>query len=205
IAHNLATDMWTYISMNYFKQTPVAGATGSSTMPHKVNPIQFENAEANLELSCSLLDSLATMLTTSRYQRYLTDSTSQRNIGVAFGHSVLALNNMVKGLQALAINEDALNADLDANWEVLGEAVQSVMRAAGLQGVPGMENPYETLKELTRGKRIGQADLQEFVSGLGLPEDRAELLKALTPATYIGVAAQLAEAEVSDWKAFSEA
>ena len=118
---------------------------------------------------------------------------------------MLALNNLVKGLKSLAVNEDALNADLDANWEVLGEAVQSVMRAAGLQGVPGMENPYETLKELTRGKRIDQADLQEFVSGLGLPEDRAELLKALTPATYVGVAAQLAEAEVSDWKAFSEA
>ena len=137
-------------------------------------------------------------------QRDLTDSTSQRNIGVAYGHSVLALNNLVKGLGALAINEDALAADLDGNWEVLGEAVQSVMRAAGLQGVPGMDNPYETLKELTRGKRINQADLQTFVDGLGLPEERAELLKALTPATYTGVAAQLAESEVSDWKAFSE-
>jgi adenylosuccinate lyase len=205
IAHNLATDMWTYISMNYFKQIPVAGATGSSTMPHKVNPIRFENAEANLELSCALLDSLASTLVTSRMQRDLTDSTSQRNIGVAFGHSVLALNNLVKGLGALAVNEDALAADLDANWEVLGEAIQSVMRAAGLQGVPGMENPYETLKELTRGKRINQADLQEFVDGLGLPEDRTELLKALTPATYTGIAAQLAEAEVADWKAFSQA
>ncbi|MFE1082170.1 MULTISPECIES: adenylosuccinate lyase [Brevibacterium] len=204
IAHNLATDMWTYISMNYFKQIPVAGATGSSTMPHKVNPIRFENAEANLELSCALLDSLGSTLITSRMQRDLTDSTSQRNIGVAYGHSVLALNNLVKGLGALAINEDALAADLDGNWEVLGEAVQSVMRAAGLQGVPGMDNPYETLKELTRGKRINQADLQTFVDGLGLPEERAELLKALTPATYTGVAAQLAESEVSDWKAFSE-
>ncbi|GAA1527718.1 adenylosuccinate lyase [Brevibacterium permense] len=204
IAHNLATDMWTYISMNYFKQIPVAGATGSSTMPHKVNPIRFENAEANLELSCALLDSLGSTLITSRMQRDLTDSTSQRNIGVAYGHSVLALNNLVKGLGALAINEDALAADLDGNWEVLGEAVQSVMRAAGLQGVPGMGNPYETLKELTRGKRINQADLQTFVDGLGLPEERAELLKALTPATYTGVAAQLAESEVSDWQAFSE-
>ena len=181
IAHNLATDMWTYISMNYFKQIPVAGATGSSTMPHKVNPIRFENAEANLELSCALLDSLASTLVTSRMQRDLTDSTSQRNIGVAYGHSVLALNNLVKGLERLAINEEALNADLNSNWEVLGEAIQSVMRAAGLQGVPGMDNPYETLKELTRGKRIDQADLQTFVAGLGLPEAETQLLTALTP------------------------
>ncbi|RAF70674.1 adenylosuccinate lyase, partial [Burkholderia multivorans] len=144
--------------------------TGSSTMPHKVNPIRFENAEANLELSSALLDSLASTLVTSRMQRDLTDSTSQRNIGVAYGHSVLALGNLVKGLGQLAINEDALAADLDGNWEVLGEAIQSVMRAAGLQGVAGMENPYEKLKELTRGKRIHQADLQEFVAGLGLPE-----------------------------------
>src|SRR5699024_12713610 len=111
----------------------------------------------------------------------------------------------VMRINALTFNRAALTAFFEANWEVLGEAVQSVMRAAGLQGVPGMENPYETLKELTRGKRIDQADLQEFVSGLGLPEDRPELLKALTPATYVGVAAQLAEAEISDWKAFSEA
>ncbi|WP_193095884.1 adenylosuccinate lyase [Brevibacterium sp. FME17] len=201
IAHNLATDMWTYISMNYFKQIPVAGSTGSSTMPHKVNPIRFENAEANLELSCALLDSLASTLVTSRMQRDLTDSTSQRNIGVAYGHSVLALNNLIKGLDRLAINEEALAADLDSNWEVLGEAIQSVMRAAGLQGVPGMDSPYEKLKELTHGKRIDQTDLQSFVSGLGLPEAETELLTALTPATYVGVAAQLAESEVSDWKA----
>ncbi len=205
IAHNLATDMWTYISMNYFKQIPVAGATGSSTMPHKVNPIRFENAEANLELSSALLDSLAATLVTSRMQRDLTDSTSQRNIGVAYGHSVLALNNLVKGLGQLAINEDALAADLDANWEVLGEAIQSVMRAAGLQGVPGMENPYEKLKELTRGKRIHQADLQEFVAGLGLPAEETARLTALTPATYVGQAAQLARDEVAAWKATSPA
>lgn len=205
IAHNLATDMWTYISMNYFKQIPVAGATGSSTMPHKVNPIRFENAEANLELSSALLDSLAATLVTSRMQRDLTDSTSQRNIGVAYGHSVLALNNLVKGLGQLAINEDALAADLDANWEVLGEAIQSVMRAAGLQGVPGMENPYEKLKELTRGKRIHQADLQEFVAGLGLPAEETARLTALTPATYVGQAAQLARDEAAAWKATSPA
>ncbi|RBP67115.1 adenylosuccinate lyase [Brevibacterium sanguinis] len=200
IAHNLATDMWTYISMNYFKQIPVAGATGSSTMPHKVNPIRFENAEANLELSCALLDSLASTLVTSRMQRDLTDSTSQRNIGVAFGHSVLAMNNLVKGLGQLAVNDAVLAADLDSNWEVLGEAIQSVMRAAGLQGVPGMENPYEKLKELTRGKRIGEDDLREFVAGLGLPEAETERLTELTPAAYTGAAAELARAAVEDWR-----
>ncbi|MCQ9388633.1 adenylosuccinate lyase [Brevibacterium sp. 50QC2O2] len=201
IAHNLATDMWTYISMNYFKQIPVEGATGSSTMPHKVNPIRFENAEANLEISCSLLDTLGETLVTSRMQRDLTDSTTQRNIGVAFGHSLLALNNLVKGLVRLDINTAALDADLDHNWEVLAEAIQSVMRAAFLKGVPGMDNPYEKLKELTRGHRVDQAELQSFVAGLGLPDEDAARLAALTPATYIGVAADLARAEVAAWRA----
>ncbi|WP_101652978.1 adenylosuccinate lyase [Brevibacterium ihuae] len=200
IAHNLATDMWTYISMNYFTQIPVEGATGSSTMPHKVNPIRFENAEANLELSCALLDSLASTLVTSRMQRDLTDSTSQRNIGVALGHSVLALNNLVKGLDKLAISTTALDADLDANWEVLAEAIQSVMRAAYLQGVPGMENPYEKLKELTRGHRVGRTELEEFVRSLGLPEAETERLAALSPATYTGLAADLARAEAAAWQ-----
>ncbi len=200
IAHNLATDMWTYISMNYFTQIPVEGATGSSTMPHKVNPIRFENAEANLELSCALLDSLASTLVTSRLQRDLTDSTSQRNIGVALGHSLLALNNLVKGLAKLAINTAALDADLDANWEVLAEAIQSVMRAAYLQRVPGMDNPYEKLKELTRGHRVGREELVEFVRGLGLPEAETERLAALTPATYTGLAADLARAEARAWQ-----
>lgn len=201
IAHNLATDMWTYISMNYFKQIPVAGATGSSTMPHKVNPIRFENAEANLEISCSLLDTLGETLVTSRMQRDLTDSTTQRNIGVAFGHSLLALNNLVKGLVRLDINTAALDTDLDHNWEVLAEAIQSVMRAAFLKGVPGMDNPYEKLKELTRGHRVDQAELQSFVAGLGLPDEDAARLAALTPATYIGGAADLARAEVAAWRA----
>ena len=201
IAHNLATDMWTYISMNYFIQIPVEGATGSSTMPHKVNPIRFENAEANLELSCALLDSLGSTLVTSRLQRDLTDSTTQRNIGVAFGHSVLALNNLVKGLGRLAINTDALNADLDSNWEVLAEPIQSVMRAAYLQGVPGMDNPYEKLKELTRGHRITPEQMRQFVTDLGLPEHLEEALVQLTPATYTGVAADLARAEVAAWRA----
>ena len=201
IAHNLATDMWTYISMNYFIQIPVEGATGSSTMPHKVNPIRFENAEANLELSCALLDSLGSTLVTSRLQRDLTDSTTQRNIGVAFGHSVLALNNLVKGLGRLAINTDALNADLDSNWEVLAEPIQSVMRAAYLQGVPGMDNPYEKLKELTRGHRITPEQMRQFVTDLGLPAHLEEALVQLTPATYTGVAADLARTEVAAWRA----
>lgn len=201
IAHNLATDMWTYIAMNYFIQIPVEGATGSSTMPHKVNPIRFENAEANLELSCALLDSLGSTLVTSRLQRDLTDSTTQRNIGVAFGHSVLALNNLVKGLGRLAINTEALNADLDSNWEVLAEPIQSVMRAAYLQGVPGMDNPYEKLKELTRGHRITPEQMREFVAGLGLPSHLEEALTQLTPASYTGVAADLARAEVAAWRA----
>lgn len=200
IAHNLATDIWTYISLNYFTQIPVAGSTGSSTMPHKINPIRFENAEANLELSNSLLDGLAATLVTSRLQRDLTDSTTQRNIGVALGHSLLAINNLIKGLDRLSINESALQGDLDDNWEVLAEAIQSVMRAAYLRGVEGMDNPYEKLKELTRGHRVDQAQLQEFVRGLGLPDDDAQRLAALTPASYTGAAAVLARAEAKAWQ-----
>ena len=191
ILHNLATDVWTYISLGFFKQIPVEGATGSSTMPHKVNPIRFENAEANLEISCSLLDTLSATLVTSRLQRDLTDSTTQRNIGPAFGHSLLAIDNVARGLDRLAVNETLLREDLDANWEVLGEPVQSAMRAASVAGVPGMENPYERLKDLTRGQRVDGARMREFVAGLGLPDDVAARLAALTPATYTGLAEQL--------------
>ena len=193
VLHNLATDVWTYISMGVFTQIPVAGATGSSTMPHKVNPIRFENAEANLELSSALLDTLASTLVTSRLQRDLTDSTTQRNIGPAFGHSLLAVDNVRRGLRALAVDRDLLERDLDANWEVLGEPVQSAMRAASVAGVTGMENPYERLKELTRGKRLTADDMREFIGGLGLPDDVAARLAAMTPATYTGLAAQLVE------------
>src|SRR5690625_1258592 len=155
ILHNLATDVWTYVSLGYFRQRLSAqGATGSSTMPHKVNPIRFENAEANLEVSCALLDSLASTLVTSRLQRDLTDSTTQRNIGVALGHSLLALDNVRRGLAGLDVDAEAMVRDLDANWEVLGEAVQSAMRAAGIAGAQGMADPYERLKELTRGRRV---------------------------------------------------
>lgn len=191
ILHNLATDVWTYISLGFFTQIPVAGATGSSTMPHKVNPIRFENAEANLEISCSLLDTLGATLVTSRLQRDLTDSTTQRNVGPAFGHSLLAIDNVRRGLKALAVNADLMAGDLDANWEVLGEPIQSAMRAASVAGVPGMENPYERLKELTRGQRVDAARMREFVAGLGLPDDVAERLQALTPAAYTGLAERL--------------
>ncbi|MFC8734433.1 adenylosuccinate lyase [Luteimicrobium sp. NPDC057192] len=191
VLHNLSTDVWTYISLGFFVQIPVPGATGSSTMPHKVNPIRFENAEANLEISSALLDTLASTLVTSRLQRDLTDSTTQRNIGTAFGHSLLAVDNVRRGLKALAVGDVALDADLDANWEVLGEPIQSAMRAASVAGVTGMENPYERLKELTRGQRIDAAQLREFVAGLGLPDDVAARLSALTPATYTGLAERL--------------
>lgn len=191
ILHNLATDVWTYISLGFFTQIPVAGATGSSTMPHKINPIRFENAEANLEISCALLDTLSATLVTSRMQRDLTDSTTQRNIGPAFGHGLLAIDNVARGLRALAVNETLLREDLDQNWEVLGEPVQSAMRAASVAGVPGMENPYERLKDLTRGRRVDAERMREFVAGLGLPADVAERLSELTPATYTGLAERL--------------
>lgn len=192
ILHNLATDMWTYISLGYFKQQLAAhGSTGSSTMPHKVNPIRFENAEANLEISGALLDTLAETLVTSRLQRDLTDSTTQRNIGTAFGHSVLAIDNVTRGLDGVDPDPAMMAADLDANWEVLGEPVQSAMRAAAAAGVEGMENPYERLKELTRGRRVDGPAMREFITGLGLPKDIEERLADLTPATYIGLAEQL--------------
>jgi adenylosuccinate lyase len=191
ILHNLATDVWTYISLGFFTQIPVPGATGSSTMPHKVNPIRFENAEANLEISSALLDTLGATLVTSRLQRDLTDSTTQRNVGPAFGHSLLAIDNVRRGLKALAANADLMAADLDENWEVLGEPIQSAMRAASVAGVPGMENPYERLKDLTRGQRVDAARLREFVAGLGLPDDVAQRLADLTPATYTGLASRL--------------
>lgn len=193
ILHGFCVDVWSYISIGYFAQVPVAGATGSSTMPHKVNPIRFENAEANLELSCALLDSLGATLVESRWQRDLTDSTSQRNIGVALGHSVLALSNVTKGMGQLKVAEPVLAEDLDTNWEVLGEAVQTVMRAEALGGADGLDNPYERLKELTRGHRVDGARMREFVKGLGLPEGAEQRLLELTPATYVGIATDLAK------------
>ncbi|MGI8392348.1 adenylosuccinate lyase [Leucobacter sp. W1038] len=191
ILHNLATDIWSYISIGYFRQIPVEGATGSSTMPHKVNPIRFENAEANFELSNAILDSLAATLVTSRWQRDLTDSSAQRNIGVGLGHSVLALDNVLRGLGQIDAAPEVLAADLDGNWEVLGEAIQTVIRAEVTAGRSTIEDPYAALKDLTRGRRIGQADLVEFVQGLEIGDEAKQRLLALTPATYVGSAAQL--------------
>ena len=193
ILHNLATDIWTYISMNYFTQIPVAGATGSSTMPHKVNPIRFENAEANLELSNAILDSLAQTLVTSRLQRDLTDSSAQRNIGVGFGHSLLAIDNLHRGLDELAINKAVLLEDLLQNWEVLGEAIQTAIRADVARGESKISDPYALLKELTRGKRIGEADLLEFVGKLDVSDATKKRLLALRPENYIGLATEVAK------------
>ena len=188
ILHNLATDVWSYISIGYFRQIPVAGTTGSSTMPHKVNPIRFENAEANLELSSALLDALSATLVTSRLQRDLTDSTTQRNIGVAFGHSLLALDNILRGLGEISLAEAVLAADLEANWEVLAEPIQTVIRAEISAGRSKISDPYAVLKDLTRGRRVGQAELAEFINGLDIGEEARTRLLALTPATYLGIA-----------------
>jgi adenylosuccinate lyase len=191
VLHNLCTDVWTYISMGYFRQIPQAGATGSSTMPHKINPIRFENAEANLELSSALLDSLAATLVTSRLQRDLTDSTTQRNIGVAFGHSLVALDNIERGLGEIDIDRERLAADLDSNWEILGEAIQTVIRAEITGGRSSITDPYAMLKELTRGKRISQADLVAFIDGLDVGPEAKARLRSLTPAGYAGLASFL--------------
>ncbi|MGL5818978.1 MAG: lyase family protein, partial [Phycicoccus sp.] len=193
VLHNMCTDVWSYISMGYFAQVRGQGTVGSSTMPHKVNPIRFENAEANLEVSNALLDVLSATLVQSRLQRDLTDSSMQRNIGVAVGHSVLAIDNVDRGLEGLDAVPAAMAADLDANWEVLGEAVQSAMRALGAAGTPGMDEPYERLKELTRGRRIDRDDLATFVRGLGLPPEVEERLVRMTPAGYVGLAPELVD------------
>jgi adenylosuccinate lyase len=193
VLHNLATDIWTYISMGYLTQIPQAGATGSSTMPHKINPIRFENAEANLELSSALLDSLAQTLVTSRLQRDLTDSTTQRNIGVAIGHSLVALDNLERGLREFSVDEVALAADLDSNWEILGEAIQTVIRAEITAGRSSIADPYALLKDLTRGRRIGQAELVEFVDGLDIGDEAKARLKELTPGGYAGLADSLVD------------
>jgi adenylosuccinate lyase len=193
VLHNLCTDVWTYISQGYFTQLTSAGSVGSSTMPHKVNPIRFENAEANLELSNALLDVLQQTLVTSRLQRDLTDSTTQRNIGVALGHALVALDNVSRGLASLDVDSAVLDADLDGAWEVLGEAVQTVMR---LHGLP---NPYERLKELTRGRRVDATAMAEFVRGLGLPSDVERRLLELTPGSYTGLADRLVDHLAPAW------
>ena len=193
ILHNLATDVWTYISVGYLTQIPEPGATGSSTMPHKINPIRFENAEANLEISSSLLEGLAATLVTSRLQRDLTDSTTQRNIGVGFGHSLLALTNLQKGLHEISLDEGALTADLQANWEVLAEAIQTVMRAEIVRGNSAETDPYAIVKELTRGNKVDAGTLAAFVQGLDISEDAKKRLSKLTPEGYVGLASALVD------------
>ena len=183
---DLNRDIWTYISLGYFKQSTKAGEIGSSTMPHKVNPIDFENSEGNLGLANALLRHMAEKLPVSRMQRDLTDSTVLRNIGVGFGYTLLAYDSCLRGLNKLEVNRARLEQDLDANWEVLAEPVQTVMRRYGI------ENPYEQLKELTRGKGISKDALREFILTLAMPQEAKELLLAMTPANYIGIAAKLA-------------
>jgi adenylosuccinate lyase len=183
---DFARDVWGYISLGYFRQALKAGEVGSSTMPHKVNPIDFENAEGNLGLANALLGHFAEKLPISRWQRDLTDSTVLRALGVAFGHSVVAIEALERGLGKLSADPERLAADLDASWEVLAEAVQTVMRRHGLP------DPYEQLKALTRGRGIDEASLREFIAGLDLPPAAKQRLLALTPAAYIGLAAELA-------------
>ena len=179
-------DVWSYVSLGYFKQRLKDGEIGSSTMPHKVNPIDFENAEGNFGLANALLNHLSAKLPISRLQRDLTDSTVLRNMGVALGYALLGYDSLQRGLGKLQVNEAALAKDLDAAWEVLAEAVQTVMRRHGLP------NPYEQLKAMTRGKPITAAAMRRFIGKLDLPEADKRRLLAMTPASYIGKAAQLA-------------
>ncbi|MGL4749616.1 MAG: adenylosuccinate lyase, partial [Shewanella sp.] len=173
-------DVWGYIALGHFKQRTIAGEIGSSTMPHKVNPIDFENSEGNLGIANALMQHLAAKLPVSRWQRDLTDSTVLRNLGVGIAHSLIAYQATLKGISKLQVNEEHLRAELDQNWEVLAEPVQTVMRRYGI------EKPYEKLKELTRGKRIDAQQLAVFIDGLALPEDVKAELKKMTPANYIG-------------------
>jgi adenylosuccinate lyase len=185
---DLDRDVWGYISMGYFKQKVKEGEVGSSTMPHKVNPIDFENSEGNLGIANALLGHLAEKLPISRWQRDLTDSTVLRNMGVAFGYSLLGYDSCLKGLGKLEANRARLAEDLDTSWEVLAEPIQTVMRRYGV------ENPYEQLKALTRGKGgITKEALHEFISGLAIPQEAKQLLLDMTPASYIGKATELAK------------
>jgi adenylosuccinate lyase len=181
-----ARDVWGYVSLGYFKQRVKKGEVGSSTMPHKVNPIDFENAEGNFGLANALLGHMSGKLPISRWQRDLTDSTVLRNMGVALGYGVLALDSLARGLDKLEVNEAALAADLDAAWEVLAEPVQTVMRRHGLP------DPYQQLKDFTQGKPITRELMQGFIAGLAIPADDKARLLAMTPGSYTGKAAELA-------------
>ena len=175
-------DVWGYIALNHFKQKTVAGEIGSSTMPHKVNPIDFENSEGNLGLANAIMSHLGSKLPISRWQRDLTDSTVLRNLGVGIGYAIIAYQSTLKGLNKLEVNQEHLLDELNRNWEVLAEPIQTVMRRYGI------EKPYEKLKELTRGKRVDAQGMQQFIDSLALPEHEKTRLKQLTPANYIGFA-----------------
>ena len=184
---DLNRDIWGYISLGFFKQKTKAGEIGSSTMPHKVNPIDFENSEGNLGMANAVLKHMAEKLPVSRWQRDLTDSTVLRNIGVGFGYALLAYDSCLRGLNKLEVNVARMADDLDNNWEVLAEPVQTVMRRYGI------ENPYEQLKELTRGKGISKEALRDFINGLAIPQEAKDGLLAMTPASYVGLAEKLAK------------
>jgi adenylosuccinate lyase len=183
---DFARDMWSYISIGYFKQRLIPGEVGSSTMPHKVNPIDFENAEGNLGLANALMGHFADKLPVSRLQRDLTDSTVLRNIGVAVGHTVLSLDSLIKGIEKIELDQARVAHDLDRAWEVLGEAVQTVMRAHGI------EDAYERLKNFTRGRPVDEIAMRDFIASLTLPAEAKERLMLLTPGTYLGLAPLLA-------------
>ena len=180
-------DIWGYVALNHFKQKTIAGEIGSSTMPHKVNPIDFENSEGNLGLANAMMQHLASKLPVSRWQRDLTDSTVLRNLGVGIGYALIAYQATLKGISKLEVNRDRLLDELDHNWEVLAEPIQTVMRRYGI------EKPYEKLKELTRGKRVDAAGMQTFIDSLELPEDEKVRLKQMTPANYLGRAIQMVD------------
>lgn len=184
---DFSRDVWGYISVAYFKQKTIAGEVGSSTMPHKVNPIDFENAEGNFGIANALMNHFSEKLPISRWQRDLTDSTVLRNLGTCLAHSLIGFKSLQKGISKLEINEDKLLQDLDANWEVLAEPIQTVMRRYGI------EKPYEKLKELTRGQGIDQSSMQAFIQTLDIPEEAKQQLLTMTPASYTGCAVQLAK------------
>jgi adenylosuccinate lyase len=183
---DLARDLWGYVSLGYFRQKTVAGEVGSSTMPHKVNPIDFENAEGNLGLANAVLEHLSAKLPVSRWQRDLSDSTVLRNLGVGVAYSLIAYQSVLRGLGKLEVDAERLAEDLDQNWEVLAEAVQTVMRRYGV------EQPYEKLKALTRGRAVDRETLARFVEGLPIPAGARRELLDLTPAAYVGLAPRLA-------------
>ena len=185
---DLVRDMWLYISKNYFKQIVIKNEVGSSTMPHKVNPIKFENSEANIDISNNILVGLSNKLPVSRMQRDLSDSSSQRNIGMGIGYSLQAIKQAISGLKRVEVNEEEISKALESNWEVLAEPIQTVLRKYGIP------DAYDRLKELTRGKRISKEDIKDFINSLDVitNEDKENLLK-LTPENYIGYAEKLAK------------